>query len=205
MPRSRADPSVKGCEASGEGIPCRRRGGAAVWTRLLSPKRGRAGWAHPLAAAPPIHRNVKPPLSSPYGVLVKRTGRVTWANAPDEKLLVCANCSRPVREGEAEALGWRHWSDGLDLHLICALCPHSGSANVTARRRQHFNVSAQTVAKIQRREHARPRSSIGPVTRAWRPQPRRRARVVAREQTFERCRQRRTRTLSAGIESASFW
>ena len=41
-----------------------------------------------------------------------------------EPLLECANCSRPVREQDAEALGWRYWSDGEDLHLICALCGH---------------------------------------------------------------------------------
>jgi hypothetical protein len=39
-----------------------------------------------------------------------------------DKLIACANCARPVREDDAETLGWRYWSDGLDLHLICPLC-----------------------------------------------------------------------------------
>ena len=38
------------------------------------------------------------------------------------------NCSRPVREADAEELGWRYWSDGVDLHLICALCATASSA-----------------------------------------------------------------------------
>jgi hypothetical protein len=41
-----------------------------------------------------------------------------------EKLIACANCARPVREKEVEDLGWRYWSDGRDLHLICPLCAH---------------------------------------------------------------------------------
>ena len=44
--------------------------------------------------------------------------------AQTEPLLACANCSRPVRERDAESLGWRYWSDGIDLHLICALCAY---------------------------------------------------------------------------------
>lgn len=44
--------------------------------------------------------------------------------AQTENLVACANCARPVREKEAEALGWRYWSDGRDLHLICPLCAH---------------------------------------------------------------------------------
>jgi hypothetical protein len=41
-----------------------------------------------------------------------------------EKLIARANCDRPVREREAEDLGWRYWSDGRNLHLICPLCAH---------------------------------------------------------------------------------
>jgi hypothetical protein len=41
-----------------------------------------------------------------------------------EKLLACAHCARPVREREADDLGWRYWSDGRNLHLICPLCAH---------------------------------------------------------------------------------
>jgi hypothetical protein len=41
-----------------------------------------------------------------------------------DPLVECANCRRPVRETDAEALGWRFWSDGIDLHLICALCAY---------------------------------------------------------------------------------
>jgi hypothetical protein len=41
-----------------------------------------------------------------------------------EKLVTCANCGRPVREADAEGLGWRYWSDGSALHLICPLCAH---------------------------------------------------------------------------------
>ena len=39
-------------------------------------------------------------------------------------VITCANCGRPVREAEAKEAGWRYWSDGIDLHLICALCAH---------------------------------------------------------------------------------
>jgi hypothetical protein len=38
--------------------------------------------------------------------------------------MACVNCGRPVREADAEDLGWRYWSDGRDLHLICSLCAH---------------------------------------------------------------------------------
>jgi len=38
-----------------------------------------------------------------------------------EKLIACANCARPAREKEAEDLGWRYWSDGRHLNLICPL------------------------------------------------------------------------------------
>jgi hypothetical protein len=44
--------------------------------------------------------------------------------AQTEKLIECANCGRPVHKAEAKAAGWRYWSDGIDLHLICALCAH---------------------------------------------------------------------------------
>ena len=33
-----------------------------------------------------------------------------------DKLITCANCARPVREGDAKDAGWRYWSDGIDLH-----------------------------------------------------------------------------------------
>jgi hypothetical protein len=44
--------------------------------------------------------------------------------AHTQKLVECANCGRPIREADAEDLGWTYWSDGVDLHLICALCAH---------------------------------------------------------------------------------
>jgi DNA-directed RNA polymerase subunit RPC12/RpoP len=44
--------------------------------------------------------------------------------AHTQKLVECANCGRPVREADAEDLGWRYWSDGKDLHLICAHCAY---------------------------------------------------------------------------------
>ena len=56
---------------------------------------------------------------------VKRIPARTLRRMPQtEPLLECANCSRPVRERDAESLGWRYWSDDVDLHLICALCAH---------------------------------------------------------------------------------
>jgi hypothetical protein len=45
---------------------------------------------------------------------------------PTERLVECASCRRPVREADADELGWRYWSDGRGLHLICALCAHRG-------------------------------------------------------------------------------
>jgi hypothetical protein len=40
-----------------------------------------------------------------------------------EPLIACANCDRPVREADAEALGWRFYSDGVgELHPCCGLC-----------------------------------------------------------------------------------
>ena len=42
----------------------------------------------------------------------------------DKKLVHCPNCARPVREAEAEGLGWRYWIDGRELNLICPLCAH---------------------------------------------------------------------------------
>jgi hypothetical protein len=41
-----------------------------------------------------------------------------------EKLIACANCARPVRENEAEDLGWCYRSDRRHLHLICPPCAH---------------------------------------------------------------------------------
>jgi hypothetical protein len=32
--------------------------------------------------------------------------------------------ARTEREADAKDAGWRYWSDGLDLHLICAVCAH---------------------------------------------------------------------------------
>lgn len=40
-------------------------------------------------------------------------------------VLDCANCGLLVLNADAEALGWRFWSDGAgELHLICPLCAH---------------------------------------------------------------------------------
>ena len=41
-----------------------------------------------------------------------------------EVIITCANCGRPCREADAKEAGWRAWSDGRDLHLICALCAY---------------------------------------------------------------------------------
>jgi len=46
-----------------------------------------------------------------------------------EKLAECAKCSRPVRAADAEELGWRCWSDGEALRLICPLCAHCESSS----------------------------------------------------------------------------
>ncbi len=38
-------------------------------------------------------------------------------------LIACANCGRTVLEANAEAAGWRFWSDGLgELHLFYPGC-----------------------------------------------------------------------------------
>jgi hypothetical protein len=39
-----------------------------------------------------------------------------------EKILYCVECQRSIRPNEAKAAGWFYWSDGEDLHLVCALC-----------------------------------------------------------------------------------
>jgi hypothetical protein len=39
-----------------------------------------------------------------------------------DKILSCVECERSIRESEAKAAGWFYWSDGEDLHLVCALC-----------------------------------------------------------------------------------
>jgi hypothetical protein len=40
-------------------------------------------------------------------------------------LITCANCGRPVREADAEALGWRFYSYGVgELEPFCGLCAH---------------------------------------------------------------------------------
>jgi hypothetical protein len=40
-------------------------------------------------------------------------------------LITCANCGRPVRESDADALGWRFNSDGVgELEPFCGLCAH---------------------------------------------------------------------------------
>jgi hypothetical protein len=39
-----------------------------------------------------------------------------------EKTLECVECRRTIRDGQAKAAGWFYWSDGEDLHLVCALC-----------------------------------------------------------------------------------
>lgn len=45
--------------------------------------------------------------------------------AQTEPLIVCANCGRPVREADADALGWRFYSDGVgELLPFCGLCAH---------------------------------------------------------------------------------
>lgn len=42
-----------------------------------------------------------------------------------EILIECANCRRPVREADAEDLGWRYYGDGLgELVPFCSLCIH---------------------------------------------------------------------------------
>jgi hypothetical protein len=57
---------------------------------------------------------MREPRADPYARHVTQT----------DIIIMCANCSRPVREADAEQAGWRYWSDGLDLHLICSLCAH---------------------------------------------------------------------------------
>ena len=43
--------------------------------------------------------------------------------AEPEESLACANCSTTILERDAEAAGWRYWSDGVgELHLFCAAC-----------------------------------------------------------------------------------
>jgi hypothetical protein len=40
-------------------------------------------------------------------------------------LITCASCGRPVLETDAEALGWRFYSDGVGgLEPFCGLCAH---------------------------------------------------------------------------------
>ena len=37
--------------------------------------------------------------------------------------VACANCGQHVAEADAEAAGWRFWSDGVgELHLFCEIC-----------------------------------------------------------------------------------
>jgi hypothetical protein len=41
-----------------------------------------------------------------------------------EVLITCANCGRPCREADAKEAGWRYWSNGSDLHVMCSLCSY---------------------------------------------------------------------------------
>ena len=54
----------------------------------------------------------------------RRATRTLLSVTQTEPLIVCAKCGRPCREAETKEAGWRNWSDGTDLHLICALCAH---------------------------------------------------------------------------------
>ncbi len=53
---------------------------------------------------------------------LRRLSSLPRAVTQTAPLLSCANCSSTIFEREAKAAGWRYWSDGVDLHLICAAC-----------------------------------------------------------------------------------
>jgi hypothetical protein len=72
-------------------------------------------------------------------------------------LIPCANCGRPVREADAEALGWRFYSDDVgELEPFCALCVwwmqaftqgcHFDSGRSAAIERAHVGAGAASPA-----------------------------------------------------------
>jgi hypothetical protein len=73
-------------------------------------------------------------------------------------LIACANCGRPVHEADAEALGWRFYSDGVgELEPFCGLCvnrefrPDAPSARSS---RRYVSVMARNVLIVSTVEHA---------------------------------------------------
>jgi len=169
-----------------------RRGGAAVWTRLLSPQKGSCRLGTSTRSRPAHSPAGEATAVKPVRGVGEAGSLATCASDPVLEASRLRELLAAVCEDEAEALGWRYWSDGLDLHLILCLCvtnsfiptrPYSGSANVTARRRQYFNASAET---LQRPNAAGTPAPIidSPVTRASPAQAP--ARVVAREANVRR-------------------
>lgn len=60
---------------------------------------------------------------APFRHGVKRSPTRILASVPQTDILIeCANCGRVGHEAAAKEAGWRYWSDGVDLHLICPLC-----------------------------------------------------------------------------------
>ena len=60
----------------------------------------------------------------------------------DLEALTCSNCAAKNEAGEAEAAGWRYWSDGVgELHPFCGFC---------AAREFWADASASTDRRIKR-------------------------------------------------------
>ena len=59
------------------------------------------------------------------GYSVKRRPARNLVGVTQTNILIeCAKCGRVGREADAKRAGWRDWSDGTTLHLICALCAY---------------------------------------------------------------------------------
>jgi hypothetical protein len=59
------------------------------------------------------------------GYSVKRRPTRNLVGVTQTNILIeCRKCGRVGREADANAAGWRHWLDGIDLYLICALCAY---------------------------------------------------------------------------------
>ncbi len=69
----------------------------------------------PLGARPPEHL-IRPPPSYPSGMA-------------EPESLICANCATTLLERDAEAAGWRFYSDGIgELLPFCPDCLQSRRA-----------------------------------------------------------------------------
>jgi len=95
------------------------------------------------------------------------------SNMAEPESLTCANCSTTILERDAEAAGWRYWSDGVGaLHLPCEACAEISSETTRRHRATAWladrgSDAAQASCASSRRDWTRSPTSTRRSCSAW--------------------------------------